>query len=61
MVDALAAQLGLVAAPVQSSSGTWAHETRAESEGVRVMVSTFIDPLPQRCVCGAACTHKPVT
>jgi len=60
MVDALAGQLGLVAAPVKSAAG-WSHEARVETGGVRVVVTAYIDAPAQRCVCGAVCTHGSVT
>ncbi|HZM82935.1 MAG TPA: hypothetical protein VFC19_45040 [Candidatus Limnocylindrales bacterium] len=60
MVDALAAQLGLTAEMVKTpNANLWSHEARTDSDhGVRVVVTTHIDPPAQRCACGAACSHQ---
>ena len=55
-VDAVAALLGLTAAPTKNG-GTWYHEARDDRDGIDLRVYAHIKAPAQRCACGAECTH----
>jgi len=58
MVDALSAQLGMTA-EAKPANGIWSHEARTDADGVRLVVTTYVDPPAQLCACGTACNHQP--
>jgi hypothetical protein len=55
-VTAVAAALGMTAAPEPAASG-WRHQATEHGDGFTVVVHTDIAG-PRVCACGAACTHS---
>jgi hypothetical protein len=56
-VNTIAANLDMAAEPVLEHT-VWQHLARETRDGVTIRVHTYIEGPSQRCVCGAACTHK---
>jgi|SRR5688572_14358803 len=55
-VDAIAAQLGLTAAPAKTATTVWEHQAALNDGGFHLSVATDIEAL-HRCACGAECPH----
>lgn len=57
-VDAVAALLGLTAAPTRTGGTGWYHEASVDTNDTRLRVFTRTGPPFQVCACGAVCTHE---
>ena len=60
VIDALAAALGLTAAPTRTDTGFWHHEAATTAGEVHMKVHTHVTAPATRCgACGVVCTHGP--